>query len=514
MTVDTEMPAVPGITGASLINVKAPPAGLGAVRELAMEARAYNNLKDAYPRWAFQDWKTESRGPLPRCLPLARSIVRRGAKWLFGRAPSISFPGNEEFEKLILAAWKDQKMAAKLAAIARRVGIEGGVVFKFAYDETRKPQPLTIQALSLVDEARIYMDPHDCERSLMARFQYRYFDPVQNATYWYREEWTEEFEVHYHSIKEEQLNSSKAALDPDSFEGWTISSKEPNPFGVIPAVMIKNFETDDKFGEGDCWDLFRIMDRVNLTYHMMDRSNQFDSQPTNIMLDMEEDEQDTDQSLAPGQMLPMKSIGADEGQGTRQGKVIPIEPKGSMRPAMMDYARDLRKQVLDAASSVEVDQAEVSNRGNLTTAVLQQLYQPQIEITEEKRKSWNDGLTDFFARIAIGLQNAGVDGLGVNEDDPDTYSVSIGWQAYFEMSQDEKTAFVSRTQIEETAGYLTHERAVDRVAQAEGIEDTAALKEELEKEPEPAPLPPINPDIVQEAQEDKDLQRIGGKAAA
>lgn len=80
------------------INCRYSPPGWIMARWQAMEAGAYHNLTP-YPMWAFNEWKTEDRGPLPRCMPLPRSIVKKSAQWLFGRDVQISMPGNSELEE-------------------------------------------------------------------------------------------------------------------------------------------------------------------------------------------------------------------------------------------------------------------------------------------------------------------------------------------------------------------------------------------------------------------------------
>ena len=272
----------------------------------------------------------------------------------------------------------------------------------------------------------------------MARVQYPYFDAQDGKTYWYREEWTDQEEVHYDPIPDELFTLGKPI--PDEYDGWRIRRRSRNPFGVIPITAIRNIETDDLWGVGDLWDLYRVLDRIHLTYHLMDKSNQFDSEINPIFIDARVDESDIDKPLQPGQPLQLQS---DNDQNKAQ--VVLPEARGSLRPAMMEYARDLRRQVLDAASSVMVEPGDLTNKGNLTVAVLQQLYLPQIEITEEKRKTYGEnGLCLFLSRMAQGLQRAGVS-LGVNESDEATYSVDLLWPAYFERSEDEKAAVTGRT---------------------------------------------------------------------
>lgn len=467
---------------ASLINTKTLPPGLGRLTEQAQEARAYDTLQP-YPLYHFRDWKTEDRGPLPRCMPFAKSIVRRGAKWLFGKPLELTSSGNPALEKLVKDAWTQNNMGSRLVAMAKKAALESGIVLKFAYDPKAKPS-LIISSLSLIDEVRLYYHPHNREQLLMARVQYAYYDAVQDKTFWYREEWTDEREVHYYPVPDADLKNKRQSADV--YEGWIIDedASKDNPFGLIPLVHIKNLETDDLWGEGDLWDLYRVIDRIHLTYHLMDKSNQFDVEQNPIFIDLDVDEDDIDRPMEPGQPLAVES--KNDASNGHQGKVEFPRGGNSLRPAMMEYAKDLRQQVLSAASSVEVDQADFTNKGNLTVAVLQQLYLPQIEVTDEKRKTWGAGLCDFFARIGKGLQKIGMQ-LGVVDTNEKSFAVQIAWAAYFEPSEDEKAAKLGRIQDEEAAGYTTHERALKTVAQMEGVDDIEVLQEELKDWQPPDP---------------------------
>ena len=476
-----------------LVGVQCAPPGSEAVHAYAEEAGAYHSLAP-YPWFHFREWKTEERGPLPRCMPFVRSAVRRSAKWLFGKPLEIKCPGNTELEETLRKAWQANRMPTRMVVAAERAGQQGGVALKFSYDETADPQ-LSFQTLSITQELRCYYDPHDRDRLLMARVQYPYFDPLARDWYWYREEWTAEEEVHYEPVRCKFTPRMTGGLlwpsvpvvadsnsDPDKYERWVQTSRDENPFGLIPITPVKNLDVDDAWGIGDLWGLFRVVDRVNLTYHGMDRSNQFDSTPLPVFIDVNAEQADLDRPLAPGQPLSLKS---DETAGgdSAKGQVDLLEPRGSLRPHMMDYAKDLRTQILLAAGNVEVDQAEFTNKGNLTQAVLAQLYGPLIEQTDEKRKTYGeDGIGKFLESCAVGLARFGADLEGLsalNEDDHDSFDVQLGWPSYFALTEEEKTQVITRTTLEIGAGLMNHERALETVARVEGIEDLPAFKEEM-----------------------------------
>jgi hypothetical protein len=455
------------VLAAGLIGTCSLPPGLNRVRELAREARCYH-LLDPYPLYHFRDWKTEDRGPLPRCLPIAKSVVRRGARWLFGDAPTLHCPENPKLEQFVRSAWSGNRLSSRMVAVAENAGLDGGVVLKFSYDASDRC-PLSVQSLSLVDEVRLFYHPHDWQRLLMARVQYPFFDASDGKTYWYREEWTADEEVRYKAVANEMLfgtretaalasgNSLLAHDVADVYEGWEIDSRKKNPFGIIPLTSIKNVETDDLWGAGDLWDLYRALDRIHLTYHLMDRSNQFDSEVNAMFIDLSVNDRDIDRPVQPGQPIDLKSDNHDTG---RQGKVD-FRPTGnSLRPAMMEYAKELNRQVLEAASSSSVDQSEITNKGNLTTAVLEQLYWPQIVATKEKRKTFgDDGLVPFFALVAEGLTNAGLVDLGYSTHRPESFTVSLQWQPFFTMSPGEKSTSLATIQQAQTSNYLTADEA-------------------------------------------------------
>jgi hypothetical protein len=473
-----------------LINTVIPPANLPVIQQYSAEARAYHKL-NPYPFWALKDWRIDERGVLPRCLPLAQKIVKRGALWLFGKPITLTVAGNSDLEEIFTKAWKKSRMPSRLRAIAEDAALDGGVVLKFSVDETDKARTISFQSLSVATECRLWFQPHDRDKLLMARVQYPYLDPLTGTMLWYREEWTAEEEVHYGPLDPGQ--DKNQGFNPDTSDRWQIISRTENPFGLIPMHLCRNLEEDDVWGGGDMWSLrienhlYRVFDRVNLTTHMMDRSNQFDSQVNPIFLDAEPEDEEDDKPLDPGQPLFLNSTNSGEGA---QGKVVFPPTGNALRPNMSEYADRLSKAIEDACSSVSVDTAEITNKGNMTVAVLQTIYQPQIEITNEKRKSMgDDGIAAFLALAAQGLQNAGMK-LGVT-DNEESRTFEIGWSDYFEPTEEEKGQRTDRAVLQVNSGLLTQDRAVERIAKVEGIHDVKTLKDEIAAQPDPL-LSPAN----------------------
>ena len=480
-----DSPADPGV---ALLNVKACPEGLGAVRASAAKAHAYHE-KRPYPIYHFKNWKTEELGPLPRCLAHAQRIVEKGARFLFGKGVEITVPGNTKLEEELTRAWKKNRMPARMTALAELAAKEGGIALKFAWNPDRTPSQISIQSLSLATQVQFFYAPHDKQHLLMARVQYPYQQP-NGRRMWHREEWTETLQVSYFPISEDDLGRGG---DPDKHE-WVESERIANPFGLIPIVHIKNVETDQPLGKGDLWELYEVIDDINLAYWHQKRCNQFDSSLNPYFIDLELDDENLKGAAKPGEPIVLNSSSeAVDGKPGPQGKVVFPSGTNDTRESLRQYARDLEKHLDDAAGAVTVDQAEFTNKGNLTAAVLEQLYAGAIELAHEKRKSFGEnGIELFLEAMALGLQRHGVT-LGVVEATEETWDVSVKWPRHFELSSEERTAEVGLVQEEEVAGYTTHERAIERIAQMNDVKDVAALKEELKKEPTPSPTETLSP---------------------
>lgn len=476
-----------------LINVpRAPERWADSVRRGAESAAYYEN--QPYPWWHFGDWDTQQRGPFPRCMPIVRTGIDKAARWLFGKPVEIQCPKNKTLEEWLRRMWVANRMQTRMVPVAARGGIQGGCALKFSWDPKSDP-PLCIQTLGTT-QYRCYYDPFDRERLLMVRIQFEYQDPLSGSYFFAREEWTAEEQVTYVPTAAKWVTGgfrgrvkfpdylvvADGGTDPDAYRGWQIEDRGPNPFGLIPVTPIRNIDDDDPIGKGDYWELLRVIDRINLTYHLMDRSNQFDSEPLLMFLDLAIDKQDLVRPLMPGQPLDLKSDDDQAGEA-KKGSVVQMEARGSLRPAMMEYANKLERYVAEAASTVAFDPEDITNKGQMSQAVMALVFAPLIESTHQKRRTYGeDGIGKFMESAAKGLRNAGAslpELGGVNPDDHDTFSVQLVWPKMLPMSEEEKLSAIQRWDLEINGATMTHERIIERVAEMEGVEDLDKLKEEL-----------------------------------
>lgn len=474
-------------TGTELINTQTAGVGGYAGRRLAQESFAYFH-GNPYPRFAFdaQQWPTE-KGPKPTPLPYAKLLIAEGAEFVFAGGPPRFTVGDDASSEAYLATVvRRNRLASRWAALAEFIANQGTVAAKFAYVPDDPLCAVRVSFLSIPDECRVWVDPHDQSRLLMARVQYPYRDAVTGAWFYFREEWTAGWHVIYRP-KEAGAYTIEAAANLPGYDqslgdgdGWEIDQQEENPFGMIPITLIRNKRQEGSpLGVGDCWGSFRLMDRLALTMHGEDRHNQT-SRGTpvakNAIL------------TNSGPLLPEEPISVvSETPGVSADFDI-IEPTGAWRQwshMTLDRWEDLLYAQVGLS---KVDPAAITNKGNMTQLALKTVYSRTLATSDRKRTLWGeDGLSLMFADLLLALQRMGTV-KEVKAADEDTV-VTAEWSDYFAATPDDVAALSSRTIAQTKAGVLPLARAAERIALAEGLPkgEVPTLLQEL---PPPAPSSP------------------------
>jgi hypothetical protein len=85
-----------------------------------------------------KDWKSEDRGPYPRCRPLPEKLIDDQADWLFGDPIAFRCSDKEDdpLAELINEVWTLNNMTTRMHSAAVCASKVGGVDLKFSYDET------------------------------------------------------------------------------------------------------------------------------------------------------------------------------------------------------------------------------------------------------------------------------------------------------------------------------------------------------------------------------------------
>jgi hypothetical protein len=411
-------------------------------------------------------------------LPYARILIDEGAEFLFrGGPPRFTAPGSQAAQAIIDQVIRDNSLGARWLSLARSAGNCGTVAAKFGlWRDVHGAERVKVSFLTAPEECRVWTDAHDYTHITMARVQYPFRDRKTNTWSLFREEWTDDEWVEF-----EPLSVSSAGMplswreEQDDCDQWRIAKIRENPFGVIPITLIRNRQVEGSpLGVGDCWGVFRIMDRVALTMHGQDRSNQLHSDPIRVVKNADLENQGP---LLPGEAISVRN---SDGSGVAADFEL-VEPSGAARQYVQAYVEKMEDLLYRAVGISKVDTASIANRGNLTRLAFLMTYARTISTTDRKRQAWGpDGLGMFFGTMLCGLNRAGyADARG----DVGDAEVIVQWPDYFAPTDADRKSVTDRTLSQLQAGMIAPHAAALRLAAAEGVPaaDIARFADEATK---------------------------------
>jgi hypothetical protein len=437
-----------------------------------------------YPRHAFGPLQFPlEKGPIPTALPYCRLLISEGAEFVFRNGPPrFGVADDDPADALVQRLIRQNGLHSRFVPLAEANGNQGAIAVKFSVDLDDRFCPVRFTFLSIPQECRVWVDPHDASRILMARIQYPYRDASDGRWYYYREEWTDDLYVVYRPKFAGDAEVMGAAALPGYLEhlgdgagdaAWEIARREENPFGILPVGVIRNRAVKgNPLGEGDCWTAFRIIDRIALTLHGEDRASQMHSEPVQVAVNAR---LLNDSPAAPGEVLEIT-------QNSREGGPPDyklLEPQGMARQFSYQAIDKWEELLYKAVGLSRVDNAAVSNKGNMTSLAMQMTYSRTIATSDRKRALWAEGMGDFLRRVLLGLRNLG--GVEEARQVDDGVQVSCEWPDYFAATDADLSAVTERTRSQVQAGFLTPDRGAERLAVAEGLpsDEVATLLREL-----------------------------------
>lgn len=459
------------MTGNDLINTATPAPFQLETALAAWQSFDYYHMRP-YPIHAFgtSQWPRE-KGPPPTPLPYVGMMVSELAEFTFRNGvPTFSVPDDPDLDDFLQTIIKRNGLPSQYIPLAEDAGNQGALAAKFMVDPNDKACPVKISFLKIPTECRVWIDPHDRLNLLMARIQYPYRSLADGNWYYYREEWTDEKFVKYVPLPAGasdvtgigSLPGYRTHLgDTDDPGRWQIESEEENPLGVIPITVIRNKAVaGNPLGEGDCWRVFRLIDRIALTLHGEDRGNQMHSEPNLVVTNADVDNEGP---LLPGEPLSIRNDNPDVRADAKL-----LEPSGAARAYSGAYADRMEDLLYRGVGLSRVDPAAITNKGNMTSLAFAMTFSRTIATADRKRELWGaSGLCLFFHQVLTALQNMG--GFPqVRTWDPEM-EVSCDWPTYFAETPRDLQATTDRTISQVNNHLLPHARGVERVARAEKI---------------------------------------------
>lgn len=457
-----------------LIGTSAPAPRQAEMVQASAESWDYYHNRP-YPTWAFtaRQWPPE-KGPIPTALPYAQILITEGAEFVFRNgAPQFSVPpeqgeGLDPADAFLKQVIRQNCLAEQWVSLAEDCANQGAIAAKFSVDLDNADRPVRISFLDIPQECRVWFDPHDCERLLMARIQYPYRDLRTGDWYYYREEWTPDLYATY----KPKLAGPRECSGPGALpgytthlgdvDGWELDQLVDNPFGLVPVTVIRNKRAKgNPLGVGDCWNAFRLIDRIALTLHGEDRANQLHSEPNLVVTN---GEVDIEGPRLPGETLNIRN--SDMQSPPADAKLL--EPTGSAREYSHRSIDRWEALLYKRVGLSLVDPEAVSNKGNMTALAFAMTYARTIASSDRKRELWGEsGMARFFRSMLLGLSRMG--GVPEVRAVDDRTAVSCEWPQYFERTDDDRKNLTDRTVVQVSAGFLTEDRGAERIALSEGI---------------------------------------------
>ncbi len=433
------------ITQQELLNARIMAFGDDPEMQALKKAQAYyDNRPGEFASYARagvprSDW------PKVRVL-LARRIVDTSAAFLFGRTPKIDCPTNPALGRWVNRVWRANDMQSQLVAMARRGGIDGKVALKFAYDpgDAANPFPISILPKSCFRET---YDDLDRKRLLKLTVRFQYISAQDGETYHYREDWTPEEWTVYHPIPAERAMGVRYTQGM----GWVVRERVRNPFGFIPAVVIRNLvdAEDPAIGISDIEGLYDLFDRINIAYDQWDESNAISARRIYFGKKLTAERLD----VRPGDVITGNMEDSD---------LKAVTGGESVYHTLRDYAERLEQHAIAAARSTFIDSSRMQAMNNLSSVALRMLHTDLLMLTEEKRLNYGtngvEKLLELLVRAAklSGYRDEALEGVDLS--DPESWQIQLHYPAPFPMTEDERRQALQNLDLARSLGALSEER--------------------------------------------------------
>lgn len=304
----------------------------------------------------------------------ARVIVDKGVSFLFGQ--DIRFELDEttqtEAETWLAACWQENRQATLLHKLALNGAVAGHAFVKI---EPGQPYP----RLVIVDPAAITVqwDPRDIDTVLAYTQQWTGINYETRRPAYYRQvtrrdggQWV---------VIDQQS-------EPDALS-WITIAETPWPYAWPPILDCQNLPCPNEYyGISDIEDdVLRLNQALNFTLSNISRILRYHAHP---------------KTWGRGFTAAQLSLSVDE-------TIVLPNPEAELRnlemqsdlAASIAFAERLREALHEMSRVPEVATGRLDNAGPLSGVALSILYQPLLEKTETKRRTYGDLLAELNRRL-------------------------------------------------------------------------------------------------------------------
>jgi hypothetical protein len=221
--------------------------------------------------------------------------------------------------------------------------------------------------------------------------------------------------------------------------------------------------------------MWPTVDRINLTMNLAHLGNQLAAFPREVRVNLTTAPDEDSEPLSPQDPEYLIPRDPEQPYDLKQ-----FESNPASREHLLTYTETLRHLLYEVSGGVYMNAEAVTGKGQISSNVMKLMYAPLLALTKTKQQCQGEaGISVFLSKLCQGLCNSGVpDDAALNGADVTTH-----FPGFFEATEDEKLARVSRFGQELSIGLKPLTSAVRENASADGlldIDDLIASAQEFE----------------------------------
>lgn len=317
----------------------------------------------------------------------SRVIVDKGVSFLFGQP--ITFELNEDLgsenpaEEYLEDVWTANKQATLLQKLAMNGGVCGHTFMKIVVGATPLPRLIVLDPATVT----VGYQPDDIEEVVWYRIQYPAIDPMTGKAIAVRQVIQRETPTSWTII--DQISRSTVYVQNQMMGSWETVSQSRWPYAFPPIADCQNLPSPNEYwGISDLEeDVIGLNQSANFVLSNIARILRFHAHPRTWGKGFggEQIKSAIDETI----ILPSKDA-----------ELHNLEMQSDLSSSIEFYNR-VKEALHEVAKIPEIATGTVDKLGPLSGVALQVLYQPLLEKTEIKRRTYGDLINEINKRLLV-----------------------------------------------------------------------------------------------------------------
>jgi len=378
-----------------------------------------------------------------------RLIIDRPSHFAFDRVRGAE-SADESAQAFLSDVVSATNLLERLGELCVEASVKGDALLTFEFEPDNPDNPFPIRMVRAEDYT-VEVDPHNSARILFIRIEYRYVDE-EGAERWHREEIYPDRTATYRGepVRGKTIWGSGSALGmlgiaPEEPVEWRLTALKKNPFGFIPAVLVRNCgRSGTVYGESDLSDLLTIFDDIN--WKLSQRSRNISRTMNAILKNIN--------GRILNEYISEDAVLNVIGENAQVGYLV----NDADMSEIATHISDLRRALSEISGVTMIDPEKYTGFGAASGFALSMLYEPLIALSEKKRRTIGGAVERFLSMI---LKAAGA--LGILETELESTAVSLTYGAMFRSTESELFDRQARLLAGLEAGVISKESVMQKL---------------------------------------------------